>query len=175
MVRIRMTPRLAGALGELYYKEFCDQHGWAYLSLEQINKNKIQNGILEFKKGFERIPVKIPDEIKEEIERISKPYQISELNPSYVFDFLACNIGKWTKPESINVREKNDFCWVEVKTGEGGLSDNQVNTLKRITLDFALFYIEEINNRPNYIEIEWDKSSPQEWLEEIKGQDHDSH
>ena len=36
MVRPRITKALKGSLGELYYKEFCDQRGWAYISLENI-------------------------------------------------------------------------------------------------------------------------------------------
>lgn len=49
-----ITPELMGTLGETYYKEYCAQRGWAYTSLEQIYKNKIQNDRLEFKFGFER-------------------------------------------------------------------------------------------------------------------------
>jgi len=38
VAKIRITPRLTGTLSEAYFKEFCDQHGWAYLSLEQISE-----------------------------------------------------------------------------------------------------------------------------------------
>ncbi len=36
MVTPRITNKLRGSLGEIYYKEFCDQRGWAYTSLENI-------------------------------------------------------------------------------------------------------------------------------------------
>ena len=65
MTRLQITNSLKGSLGELYYKEYCYQHGWAYTSLEQIFKNPLHNNRLEFKFGFERILVKIPFEIQD--------------------------------------------------------------------------------------------------------------
>ncbi len=52
MVKIEITKRLIGTLSETYFKEFCDQQGWAYISLEQIHENKIKDNILKFKKGL---------------------------------------------------------------------------------------------------------------------------
>ncbi len=48
MVKIEITKRLIGTLSETYFKEFCDQQGWAYISLEQIHENKIKDNILKF-------------------------------------------------------------------------------------------------------------------------------
>ena len=47
MARIGITSKLTGTLAEAYYKEFCDQHGWAYISLEQIHERGIKKGILK--------------------------------------------------------------------------------------------------------------------------------
>jgi hypothetical protein len=68
MGQLDITHELMGVLGETYYKEYCAQREWAFTSLEQIYKNKIQNGRLEFKFGFERIMVKIPYEIRNDLK-----------------------------------------------------------------------------------------------------------
>ena len=70
MIRPRITDSLKGSLGELYYKELCDQTGWAYISLENIHKSENYD-ILEFKKGFNRVQVRIPSQIKSEIQKIA--------------------------------------------------------------------------------------------------------
>jgi hypothetical protein len=120
-----ITPELMGALGETYYKEYCAQRGWAYTSLEQIYKNKIQNDRLEFKFGFERIIVKIPSEIRNEIQSLAVPSNNNEANPSFVYDFLACKAYESDDPRILNDVKAEDFRWVEVKTGKSKLSSNQ--------------------------------------------------
>src|SRR2546422_11368646 len=90
---LEITPTLIGSLAECYYKEYCDQKGgWAYTSLEQIHKGDFTDGKLEFKIGFQRFKIKIPNEIIEEIKKISQPVFVKPNNPSYVFDFLACKM-----------------------------------------------------------------------------------
>ena len=42
VTEIKNTPSLIGSLSEVYYKEYCEQHGWAYISLEQIHDNGIR-------------------------------------------------------------------------------------------------------------------------------------
>ena len=158
MAKIKITPRLIGTLSESYYKEFCDQHGWAYISLEQIHETGIKNGVLKFKKGFHRILVKVPDEIIEEIKNISKPSNSSVLNPSYVYDFLACKVGQDLKEkELINVKDKKDFCWVDVKTGLNDLTINQISTLKKITIPLYRFRVPNPLISSKEVTIYWDK------------------
>ena len=161
MARIRITGKLTGTLAEAYYKEFCDQHGWAYISLEQIHERGIKKGILKFKKGFDRIYVKIPEEIRPEISSISEPSNKSLLKPSYVYDFLACKIGKWKKPELLNVKERKDFCWVEVKSGMQDLTDNQVRTSKKITIPLYRFRVSNTLSPPRIVDIYWDEVNPE--------------
>ncbi|MBM3910417.1 MAG: hypothetical protein FJ356_02065 [Thaumarchaeota archaeon] len=142
MAKIRITPRLTGTLAEAYFKEYCDQRGWAYLSLEQIHENGIKNGKLKFKKGFKRILVQLPEEIIKEIESISKPSNSSTLNPTFVYDFLTCKVGLGRKEDEIlQMKNKNDFSWVEVKTSNVGLTRNQVQTLKKITIPLYRFRV----------------------------------
>lgn len=135
MVEIEITDNLIGSLSETYFKEFCDQHGWAYTSLEQIHENKIKDNVLKFKKGFHRISIYLPDEIVKEIEGISKPSNSSKQNPSYVYDFLICKVGQ-KSPDSKIRKMKNykSFRWAEIKTGYNKLSKRQISTLEKITI-----------------------------------------
>jgi len=135
MGNIDITNRLSGSLSETYFKEYCDQKGWAYISLEQIHENKIKDNVLKFRKGFNRILVHLPDEIIKEVEQISKPTNSSILNPTYVYDFLICKVGQTTKDSDI-IKKKNfkDFRWAEVKTGYSELTKRQINTLNKIKI-----------------------------------------
>ena len=153
MPEIKITDNFIGTLSEVFYKEFCDQRDWAYVSLEQIHDKRIKNGILKFRKGFDRIYVKIPKEIIPEIEEISKPSNKSLNNPSYVYDFLSCRVGSWRKyPPIIENKEKNDFRWIEVKTGYQELGRNQVQTLKKTSLKLYRFRVPyPLPEEPAYI------------------------
>ncbi len=135
MAKIEITGILTGSLSESYFKEYCDQTGWAYISLEQIHENKIKGNVLKFRKGFNRIPVLLPDEIINEVEHISKPSNSSILKPSYVYDFLICKVDQTSKDfEILKIKKKKDFRWAEVKTGSRQLTKRQIRTLEKITI-----------------------------------------
>jgi len=152
MAEIKITDKLIGSLSEVYYKEYCDQNGWAYISLEQIHERGVKKGILKFKKGFDRIYVKIPEEIIAEIEEISKPSSKSLTDPSYVYDFLACKVGNWrTYPLIFDNIEKKDFRWIEVKTGYSKLTTNQINTLEKISLPLFRYRVPYPLQSPVYV------------------------
>jgi hypothetical protein len=158
MAKIRITPRLTGTLAEAYFKEFCDQRGWAYLSLEQIHEIGIKNGKLKFKKGFNRILVQLPEEIIKEVEQISKPSNSSVLNPTFVYDFLTCKAGRVGRDGGIlQAKNKNDFCWVEVKTSSVELTRNQVQTLKKITIPLYRFRVPNPLLDASEVYIYWDE------------------
>ncbi|KFM15812.1 hypothetical protein SCCGRSA3_02560, partial [Marine Group I thaumarchaeote SCGC RSA3] len=152
MTRPRITASLKGSLGELYYKELCDQAGWAYISLENIHKSQNQD-VLEFKKGFNRVQVKIPSQIKPEIYKIANPSNNWSNRPSFVFDYLVCKVGNYDSyPDVWNVKE---FCWAEVKTGQGIFSENQYKALFEIKLPIAVFHIADILEKPFFIDMDW--------------------
>lgn len=160
-----ITNALKGALGELYYKEGCDQKGWAYLSVENIN-NGSDDGIYVFKKGFHRIRVRIPESLNKELELVSHPTNESVENPSFVFDFLACRVG--TRDRYDVIIENPHLCWAEIKTGKGDFSQNQVDILSLIELPLAVFHIEDVLVPPQDIEISWDIKSGKEWLKDLE-------
>ncbi|OLC36173.1 MAG: hypothetical protein AUH84_02065 [Thaumarchaeota archaeon 13_1_40CM_4_38_7] len=162
---LEITNSLKGALGELYYKEGCDQKGWAYLSVENIN-NGSEDGVFTFKKGFHRIRVRIPKDLHSELELVSHPTNESQENPSFVFDFLACKVG--TKEHYDKIIENPQLCWAEIKTGKGDFSQNQIDILSLIKLPLAIFHIEDVLVPPQEIDIAWDIKSGKEWLEEFE-------
>ena len=153
MAKIDTTEKLIGSLSEVFYKEYCDQNGWAYVSLEQIHERGIKNGILKFRKGFDRVYVKIPKEIIPEIEEISKPTN-NKYDPSYVYDFLACKVGNTKRFNyTLEYKKKYHFVWVEVKTGYSELTPNQVQTLKKISLRLFRFRIPFPLTHPDDVDI----------------------
>ena len=150
MVRPTITNSLKGALGETYYKELCNQKGWAYCSLENLYGCNLDCAL--FKKGFDRLRVCIPEEIRQEVRRIATPSNHSLSNPNYVFDYLACKIGD---TDHSQVQYPETFYWAEIKTGLGIFSTNQYNTLSTIQLQIAVFHIDDVLAKPQDIEMQW--------------------
>ena len=169
MVKIEITKRLIGSLSETYFKEYCDQTGWAYISLEQIHENKIEDNVLKFRKGFNRILVRFPEEIIKEVEDISNPLIIKQnpsyvydslikQNPSYVYDFLICKVGQTTKDSGM-LKKKNykDLRWAEVKTGYSQLSKRQICTLEKITIPLYRYRVPHSLSKSDEVEIYYDR------------------
>lgn len=155
MRELEITPRLVGSLGEVYYKEYCEQFGgWAYVSLEQIHRNGFKDDCIEFKLGFRRFQIKIPNEIKNEIYETSQPRYIQPNNPSYVFDFLACKLydGEENLSE-IRGKKSDDFYWVEVKTSGSKVSKNQINTANKVRIRMAFCVAHKVRYAPSKVRI----------------------
>lgn len=165
MVTPRITNKLRGSLGEIYYKEFCDQEGWAYTSLENIYESMNSEWIFTFKKGFDRIKITIPEKIREEVEMLIKPTNRSKTSPSFVFDFLACNVKKYR--EYSKVHSDIFFTWVESKTGHVIFSGSQIRTMSKIELPLAIFHIADVLAEPKNIRMMYDLKSGKEWLKEL--------
>ena len=166
MSRPRITNALKGSLGEIYYKEYCDQRGWAYISLENLYFMKNDEWVFTFKKGFNRIRVKIPQNIRNEVEAMIQPTNGSAQNPSFVFDFLACRVGTRKKYFPVNYPE--ELCWVEIKTGRGTFSDSQVFAMSQITLKLAIFQIDAVLESPFEVNMTYLIKSGKEWLAEFE-------
>lgn len=87
MSRPKITNALKGSLGEIYYKEYCDQMGWAYISLENLYFMQNDEWVFTFKKGFNQIRVKILQNVRKEVEAMVQPSNGSVQNPIFVFNF----------------------------------------------------------------------------------------
>jgi hypothetical protein len=165
LVTPRITNKLRGALGEIYYKEFCDQEGWAYTSLENIYESMNPEWTFTFKKGFDRIKITIPEKIREEVKMLIKPTNRSKTSPSFVFDFLACNVKKYREYSKVN--SDVFFTWVESKTGHMIFSGSQIRTMSKIELPLAIFHIADVLDKPGDIKMIYDLKSGEEWLKEF--------
>ncbi len=152
-------------MGEIYYKEFCDQEGWAYTSLENIYESMNSEWTFTFKKGFDRIKITIPEKIREEVKMLVKPTNRSKTSPSFVFDFLACNVKKYR--EYSKVHSDVFFTWVESKTGHVIFSGSQIRTMSKIELPLAIFHIADVLAEPKNIRMMYDLKSGKEWLQEL--------
>ena len=170
MAKLKLTKSLKGSLGETYYKELCAQKNWAYCSLEVLYNRK-NSDVIVFKKGFDRIKVKIPNSIKHEVFQIAQPSNNSAGNPSFVFDYLACKITN--SSTGVISPDSKDFCWAEIKTGLGIFSENQYQTLRSINLKIAVFHVEDINVKPSYVKMDWDIMSGQELARQLSYTDND--
>ena len=62
-----------------------------------------------------------------------------------------------------SILKKPTFCWAEVKTGLGIFSDSQYRTLSEIRLPIAVFHIDDVLAKPQYIEMDWDIMSGKEF------------
>jgi len=162
LVTPRITNKLRGSLGEIYYKEFCDQGGWAYTSLENIYESMNSEWNFTFKKGFDRIKITIPERIREEVKMLIKPTNKSSTSPSFVFDFLACNVKKYREYSKVN--SDIFFTWVESKTGHVIFSGSQIRTMSKIELPLAIFHIDDVLAKPEDIRMIYDLKSGKEWL-----------
>lgn len=166
MSRPKITNALKGSLGEIYYKEYCDQRGWAYISLENLYFMKNDEWIFTFKKGFNRIRVKIPQNTRVEVEAITQPTNNSVQNPSFVFDFLACRVGTRKKYFPVNYPE--ELCWVLIKTGKETLTENQIFAISQITLKLAIFQIDAVLESPFEVNMNYLIKSGKEWISDFE-------
>ena len=171
MIRPKITNKLRGSLGEIYYKEYCDQQGLAYTSLENIHATMNRNWIFTFKKGFHRIDVILPKEIRDEITWLAKPTNNSRTSPSFVFDFLVCKVE--TSKDYSKVKSTKSFSFAEIKTGNAKFSAGQIKAMSKITLPLAIFHINDVLKAPEDIEMGWSVKSGREWLQEIEPVDNE--
>ena len=154
---LEVTSSLKAALWELYFKEGCDQQGWAYVSLKDIN---VKDSCLIFTKGVHRICIKLMDKIVSEIKDISRP-----VSGNFVFDYLACNVGQQKKYESVMLVNPVALCWVKV--GNNAFSDDQVDALSRVKLPVAIFRIRQVLAPPGSIDTKLEIRSADDWLDKI--------
>ena len=163
-----ITPQFLGALGECCFKQYSRLRDWAWTSTEKIYRTPMHNNRLEFVRGFDRILINIPFDIHKEIYDISRPSNRDEASPSFVYDFLVCETIESDDPRRMDGLEFRDFRWVEVKTGNSVLSNNQIRQLHRISLPLAIFRIPNILDPPEKWEISWREAKAEYWLKQHK-------
>ena len=143
MARIEVDSQLIGSLAEVCYKEYSDQKGGrAFTSLEVVH-TKIDSKVLDFKIGFNRLQVRILEELISEIKDVSKPKYVKG-NPSYVFDFLVCKIKDAENISDILNKSSDNFRWIEVKSEGSKVSSNQLETMNKVKISFVLVVVHSV-------------------------------
>lgn len=158
---LEMTTSLKEALAHLYYREACDQKGWACVPLESIN---IRDNVVDFAKGSHNISIRLPVQIVAEIKEVSK------LGPKGkpVFDYLACKVRQKERYEGMIVANPTALSWVQVKRGRHEFSDREIDALERIRIPLALFYVRDVLAQPRQVEVKWDIKTCDQWLDELE-------
>jgi DNA-binding XRE family transcriptional regulator len=141
-----MNELLIGKIGELMFEHYCFQNGFAYIKLEEIYNRLTGQCILTFCYNYMRIDVKIPDSLESELRDFAKPTNKNVHHPTFVYDYLTVNLrysfdqnnGIYSVKPSLS---QNDFCWIEVKTGNSPLSANQIEFARKAKLKVKLFRI----------------------------------
>lgn len=169
MKELKVTNRLKGDLGELYFEHYCQVSPcYAYVRLEEIWKNRdgfSRTGIIVFRLGWERISVTIPSQFHAEILRFAKPLNGSDPrngSAAYVFDYLTLDLVRhhhnpkdstWTLYKNCKITT-GTLRWVEVKTGKSQLQKSQRNALlEEHEIPVYLFRI--TSEVPEHIDVEY--------------------
>lgn len=144
-----MTESLKQALAELYYSEACYQKGWAFVPVSDI---RMQESIIEFRKGQLRIKIKVPTQL------------IQEITTNTVFDYLVCQLGHKENYDNPTVANPLALCWV--KAGKS-FSQAQVDALEKTRIPLALFAVRNLLDPPDKVEVMWDIRPAKKWLDDL--------
>lgn len=151
---LSITLSLRNALADLYFRETCDQQGWAYVLSEDIS---FKENVLVFSNGKSKIRVKVHEQIVQEIKKSAA-----------VFDYLVCRVGQKEHRNTIEEVLANPLalCWVKIRNGRN-FTDQQLDQMDKIKLPLAVFRIRDVLVSPARIETKWETKSGKEWLDEI--------
>lgn len=157
---LEITKSLREALAHLYYREACDQKGWAYAALAGISVN---DNVVAFAKGVHTINIRLPAQTVAEINEVSR----LERKGRSLFDYLACRVSQREKYEGVMVANPTALAWVQVKMGKSEFSEKEIDALERIKMPLALFYVRDVLAQPRKVETKWDIRTGDEWLDEL--------
>jgi hypothetical protein len=151
---LSITPSLKNALIDLYFRETCDQEGWAYISPKDVS---IKENVFVFSKGQRKIRVKVHEQIAQEIRKSAA-----------VFDYLGCRVGQKEHGKNIEEVFANPLalCWIKTRNGRS-FTEQQLEQMDKIRLPLAVFRVKDILVPPTKIEIKWETKSGKEWLDDI--------
>ena len=153
--------RLLGDLGETFFKHYSDSRGFAYSRAEDIGWEFIHKQLIRFKKGFQRLDVRIPDELCKLLIEIIEPNPDYPKTPAYSFDFITCVIDRRELEESasqyvVEGKEVARFTIVEVKTGNSSLTKNEERVrelCRKFRVRYGLYRIVGMEKPLRYLDL----------------------
>jgi len=156
MAKLELDPMFRGNFGELAFESYACERKIAYLSSEDVHNGlyRKRRNSLTFKLGPYRIPLKIEKYLIPEIRRISKPN--GKYGSGFKFDYLAASLAGFKRDENglylpdceIGLRR---FSWVEVKFGEGRLSDQQKEAMEQTQIPVSVIRVQ--GKLPQFINV----------------------
>ena len=149
---LKFTNNFKGDLGELIFEHYSVQNNFAYKKTEDIYKECRLNDILTFNFDRERINVRLPSEVVEEIYKFARPsgyINNDPAKPTFVFDYLSI-FREYALQET---KTPQNFQWVEVKTDYSSLSPNQEKRMKESKLGVHIFRINLIDAEKNPLDL----------------------
>ncbi len=179
---LQATPSLKRSLAELYFREWCDQHGRAFFGIKDdgiaiaaaqgkgghSNNNNSGSGsaaTVAFRKGLRTVNVRLPEKTAGEVrDVVTATFAKSQIPP---FDFLACKVGNRDRYDDPVVASPLGLCWVVIGSP---LSEAQADALEKASLDVAVFRVRDVLASPREIEIKLDSRPAREWLDALDEQ-----
>lgn len=164
MAELKISNELRGDLGESIFEHYCIKQGFCYIKLEQIYNNLTPKRKLDFCYGRDRIEIRIPDELVNEIWEYSIPTNGKNNRPYFVFDYLTIpfkdNFRSIAQGEykALRTLPARAFYWVEVKTGSSQPTENQLSYAKKAKIKVKLFRV-KLENFDRF-EVEHETLSP---------------
>ena len=153
---LQITASLKDSLGTLYFKESCDQTGWAHVSLRDIGAAR--DNVFTFAKGGRKISVKIPAQAAQEVARLARP-----AGGRFAFDYLAYKVGD--RHDGVVVANPLGLCLVKI--GKSAFSADQIDAMEKTGLQVAVFAIKDVLASPGKVEVRMDVRPAKEWLDEL--------
>lgn len=147
---LQVTASLKKYLSGLYFSEWCDQKGWAFVPAGKV---RADNNIIEFEKGSAKIRVRVPLQF------------LAEIMGTTAFDYLACQVGQKEEYDNPVAASPLAFCWI--KQGRS-LLQAQLDALEKARIPLATFSIKNVLALPAQIEIKWDMRPGRGWLDEME-------
>ena len=146
ITKMDTTAKLQGDIGELIFEHFCQRNQYAYIILDEIYNTFTARNMLNFRYGDRRVPVRVPQDIVDEIREFSRPINEDKFKPNFVFDFLTVSLRASFKKEDDRYKQMpylthKAFNWIEIKTGKAKLSKNQKKYRDKSQIGVQLFRI----------------------------------
>jgi len=149
---LTLTNDFKGDLGELVYEHYSKQKNFAYIKTEDIYHEYGLDSLLTFRFDRERLRVKIPLAVEEEIVKYAKPsgyINHDKHKPTFVFDYLSINKGYAHLEEPLS----SHFQWAEIKTDTGNLSPNQEKRASESKIGVHIFRVLLVDSIGNPLDI----------------------
>jgi hypothetical protein len=151
MASFKLNPRLQGDLGEVIFEHYCRHNGkkeFAFLHIRtrDILRDFLSDNVIPFKFENKIVRVEIPDDIESEIRSVCKPSNKNYASPTFTPDFLSVPIKDFFKEVDGQLKQVKKipstyFNWIEVKTNDSPLSENQEGLRKKSQIGLRIFRI----------------------------------